>query len=216
MCASHVRQSKWRTWELLEWSKRNQHPVIGCCHLYYLRKKCPFSKSSVILQYFWVKLRQKCPFLKIPDAALKFYITLCSHHFEERKVVSYDSFLVDNISRLIVPPILLTAPFPCEDAKKCHVILILHLLCNQDKVAAMYWFLNWLLGYYVMLLYMFSLSSSLTRCWRKTTQSLEWLWLPDTTTAKIQPTLCQRAAAKTVIWFLCQWADWTSSCQKME
>ena len=50
-------------------------------------------------------------------------------------------------SRLIAPPILLTGPFPCEDAKKCHVILILHLLCNQDKVAAMYWFLNWLLGY---------------------------------------------------------------------
>ena len=31
-----------------------------------------FSKNSVILRYFWVKLRPKCPFLKILDAALEF------------------------------------------------------------------------------------------------------------------------------------------------
>ena len=40
------------------------------------KKSSRFPRNSVILRYFWVKLRQKCPFLKIPDAALKSWITL--------------------------------------------------------------------------------------------------------------------------------------------
>ena len=35
-----------------------------------------FSKNSVILSYFWVKLSQKCPFWKILGAVLKIQITL--------------------------------------------------------------------------------------------------------------------------------------------
>ena len=39
---------------------------------FYSKKSALFSKNSVILKYFWVKLHQKCHFLMIPDAALKF------------------------------------------------------------------------------------------------------------------------------------------------
>ena len=137
-------------------------------------------------------------------------------------MVSYDSFPVDSFvaaSCLIALPVPSTGPFPCEDAKKFHVISILHSFCNQDKVAAMYWFLNWLLGPldHMCNPVMFSLSSCLMICPRNTTtQSLEWLWSFDATTAKVQPTLCQKAKVKAVIWFLCQWADWTSTCQKGE
>ena len=51
---------------------QNQHPVVGHCPLKYLTIKCLFSKNSVILRYFCVKLWQKCPFSKIPDTVLKF------------------------------------------------------------------------------------------------------------------------------------------------
>lgn len=35
-----------------------------------MTRKCLFSKNSVILRYFRVKLHPKCPFSNIPDAAL--------------------------------------------------------------------------------------------------------------------------------------------------
>ena len=141
-----------------------------------------------------------------------------SRHFEERKVVSYDSFPLDNFSScqlLDCPTKSVNRTFSMWRCKKCHVVSILHSFCYQDKATSMYRFLNWLLGLsdHICNAVMFSLSSSFMMCSRNTiTQSLELLQSSDTATAEVQPTFCQRAAAKTVILFLRQWADWTSSC----
>ena len=145
-----------------------------------------------------------------------------SHSFEERKVVSYDSFPLDNFSScqlLDHPTNSVNRTFSVWRCKKCHVISILHSFCNQDKIAAMHRFLNWLLvpSDHMCNAVMFSLSSCLMRCLKNTiTQSLEWLQSCETTTAMVQPILCQRIAVKTVILFLWQWADWTSFYQKVE
>ena len=77
-------------------------------------RKYPFSKNSVILRHFWVKLCQKCPFLQIPDAALKLFITLClyllSKHFPQnhtmhkifhRNTVKISFSCLRNISSII-------------------------------------------------------------------------------------------------------------------
>ena len=109
-------------------------------------------------------------------------------------------------SRLIAPPVLWTRPFPIEDAKKYHVTSIMHLFCNQDKVASVYRFLNWSLGPsdHICNVGKFSLSSCLMMCSGNTViHSLEWLRLSNTTIAEDQPILCQMAAVKIVIWFLC-------------
>ena len=142
---------------------------------------------------------------------------------KERRSVMITFLLITSVaaSCFIVARIPSTGLFPCADVKKkkSHVISILHLFYNQDKVGAMYRSLNWLLGpsNHMRNAVMFSLSSCLKRCSRNTiTQSLEWLQSSDTTTAEIQSTLCQRAAVKTVIWFLYELADWTSTCQRVE
>ena len=148
---------------------------------------------------------------------------------KERRSVMIIFLLITSVaaSCFIVARIPSTGLFPCEDAKKkkkkkkkkSHVISILHLFYNQDKVGAMHRSLNWLLepSNHMHNAVMFSLSSCLKRCSRNTiTQSLEWLQSSDTTTAEVQSTLCQRAAVKTVIWFLYELADWTSTCQRVE
>ena len=94
---------------------------------------------------------------------------------KERWSVMTAFLLITSIaaSRLIVPPIPSTGPFPREDAKKYHVISILHSFCNQDKVAAMYRFLNWLLGPldHMCNAVMLSLTSCLMRCSRNNNSS---------------------------------------------
>ena len=102
---------------------------------------------------------------------------------KERRSVMITFLLITSVaaSCFIVARIPSTGLFPCEDAKKkkkkkSHVISILHLFYNQDKVGAMHWSLNWLLepSNHMHNAVMFSLSSCLKRCSRNTiTQSLE-------------------------------------------
>ena len=56
---------------------------------------------------------------------------------KERWSVMIAFLLITSVapSRLIAQAIPSAVPFPGEDARKYHVISILHLFCNQDKVA---------------------------------------------------------------------------------
>ena len=104
----------------------------------------------------------------------------------------------------IVPPIPSTGHFPWEDAKKFQDSLIPYFSSNQGIVAAMKWFLKWLLGpsdHNCKTLTILLTSSDTNLSIRIITKSFMWLKLPETTITDLQISWHQTTEVNTLLAF---------------